>query len=121
MIRHRYAGGPSNDLSYWGLDYPPLTAYQVLYEPQHHALSWHVTSQQVCLHRGGEGSHATHCTLIWHPVLGSVGVCSVRKQPRRTPLRIRPEHRESGAELAIWEGHWAAGAASSCAGNFARI
>lgn len=23
-----YAGGPLNDLSWWGLDYPPLTAYQ---------------------------------------------------------------------------------------------
>ena len=23
-----YTGGPGNDLAYWGLDYPPLTAYQ---------------------------------------------------------------------------------------------
>lgn len=23
----RYVNGPDNDLLYWGLDYPPLTAY----------------------------------------------------------------------------------------------
>eukprot|EP00958_Prasinococcus_capsulatus_P004354 scaffold401_cov399-Prasinococcus_capsulatus_cf.AAC.38 len=26
--REWYAGGPHNDLQYWGLDYPPLTALQ---------------------------------------------------------------------------------------------
>ena len=25
----RYRNGTANDLQYWGLDYPPLTAYQV--------------------------------------------------------------------------------------------
>jgi alpha-1,3-glucosyltransferase len=27
-IREWYRNGTNNDLSYWGLDYPPLTAYQ---------------------------------------------------------------------------------------------
>lgn len=26
---HRYVQGPNNNLEYWGIDYPPLTAYQV--------------------------------------------------------------------------------------------
>lgn len=27
-LKEWYAGGPQNNLTYWGLDYPPLTAYQ---------------------------------------------------------------------------------------------
>jgi ALG6, ALG8 glycosyltransferase family len=28
-VRSRYVATKDNNLSYWGLDYPPLTAYQV--------------------------------------------------------------------------------------------
>ena len=27
---YRYVHGPKNDLQYWGLDYPPLTAYHMM-------------------------------------------------------------------------------------------
>ena len=59
VILRRYAGGPSNNLSYWGLDYPPLTAYQVL--NQYHALANLLSSIFACT--GSKGSCILHSDL----------------------------------------------------------